>query len=185
MPMSRIVAGRFDRTLDADAVLEALKREGFSRSEVDAFYVSPPGQHAMTAAGGDAPHRSEGSQRGGVGAAIGAVLGLVVGLIAGFVGAIDLGRPTVPLAALLGALVGAFAGALASFRGGERRWASVEHPVEPRAGRMVAVCVDRAGSERAALDILRAHNARDVGRAEGQWRDGWRDFDPRNPLAAV
>ena len=179
--MSRIVAGRFDRTLDADAALEALKREGFSRGEVDAFYVGPPGQNAMTPLGGDAPHSSEGSRRGGIGAAI----GLAVGLIAGFVGAIDLGAPTVPLAALLGALVGAFAGALASFHGGERRYASVEHPVEPHGGRMIAICVDRPNTERAAVDILRRHNARDVGRAEGQWRDGWRDFDPRNPLAAV
>ena len=46
--MSRIVAGRFDRSIDADAALDALKREGFSRQEVDAFYVSPPGQNAMT-----------------------------------------------------------------------------------------------------------------------------------------
>ena len=182
---SRIVAGRFDRSLDADAALEALKREGFSRGEVDAFYVGPPGQHARTPVGGDAPHSSEGSRQGGVAAAIGAAIGLVIGLVVGALGAIDLGRPTIPLAALLGALVGAFAGALASFRGGRRGLASVEHPVEPHGGRMIAVCVDRAGSDRAAVDILRAHNARDVGQAEGQWRDGWRDFDPRNPLAAV
>ena len=183
--MSRIVAGRFDRTLDADAALEALKREGFSRSEVDAFYVSPPGQHAMTPVGGDAPHASDGSRRGGIGAGIGAAIGLVVGLVAGFLGAIELGAPTIPLAALLGALVGAFAGALASFHGGQRRYASVEHPVEPHGGRMIAVCVDRADTDRLAIDVLRRHNARDVGRAEGHWRNGWRDFDPRNPLAAV
>jgi hypothetical protein len=183
--MSRIVAGRFDRTVDADAALEALKREGFSRGEVDAFYVGPPGQHAMRPLGGDAPHSSEGSRRGGVGAAVGAVIGLAVGIVAGLVGAIDLGPPTVPLGAVLGALVGAFAGALASLHGGQRRYASVEHPVEPHGGRMIAICVDRAGTERIAVDVLRAHNARDLGRAEGQWRDGWRDFDPRNPLAAV
>ena len=30
------------------------------------------------------------------------------------------------------------------------------------------------------------NNARDVGRTEGEWRDGgWRDFDPRTPLATV
>src|SRR5512138_2079161 len=140
--MSRIVAGRFDRTLDADAALEALKREGFSRSEVDTFYVGPPGQNAMTRVGGDAPHSGEGAQRGGVGAAIGAAIGLAIGLAVGFVGAIDLGPPTIPFAALLGALIGAFAGALVSFRGGRRRWASREHPVEPQGGRMIAVCVD-------------------------------------------
>ena len=46
--MSRIIAGRFDVTLDADAAIDALRREGFSRDEIDSFYVSPPGQHAMT-----------------------------------------------------------------------------------------------------------------------------------------
>ncbi len=183
--MSRIIAGRFDRTLDAEAALEALKREGFSRNEVDAFYVSPPGQNALTPLGGDAPHSSEGSRRAGIGAGIGAAIGLVVGLAAGLLGAINLGSPTVPLGALLGALVGAFAGALASFHGGRRRYASLEHPVEPHGGRMIAVCVDRGDTDRLAVDILRRHNARDVGRAEGQWHNGWRDFDPRNPLAAV
>ncbi len=44
--MSKIIAGRFDKTVDADAALEALRREGFTREEVDSFYVSPPGQHA-------------------------------------------------------------------------------------------------------------------------------------------
>jgi len=47
--MSRIVAGRFDRSIDADAALERLKRDGFARSEVDAFYVGPPGQNARMA----------------------------------------------------------------------------------------------------------------------------------------
>jgi len=51
--MSRIICGMFDRSVDADAALDNLKHEGFQRSEVDAFYVSPPGQHAMTAIGGD------------------------------------------------------------------------------------------------------------------------------------
>ena len=32
--MSHIVCGRFDRTVDADAALEALKSEGFRREEV-------------------------------------------------------------------------------------------------------------------------------------------------------
>jgi hypothetical protein len=70
--------------------------------------------------------------------------------------------------------------------GGSRRQATAEHPVEPRGGRMIAVCVDRQGTERLAVEVLRRNNARDVGAAQGLWRDGaWRDFDPRNPLAAV
>ena len=34
---------------------------------------------------------------------------------------------------------------------------------------MIAVCVDRAGMEKKAIDVLKAHGARDVRRAEGQW----------------
>jgi hypothetical protein len=180
--MSRIVAGRFDRSIDADAALDALKREGFSRHEVDAFYVSPPGQNAMTPLGGDAPHSSEGSRKAGRGAAVGIAVGLAVGLIIGSL----IGSHAVLLACGLGALVGAFAGAMTSVRGGRRSVASVEHPVETRGGRMIAICVDRAGCEPTAVNILRSYNAREVGRAEGVWRDGsWRDFDPRQPLATV
>ena len=63
--MSRIICGMFDRTIDADAALEELKRAGFQRAEIDAFYVSPPGQHAMTPVGGDATS-SEGSRTAGI-----------------------------------------------------------------------------------------------------------------------
>ena len=180
--MSRIVAGRFDRSIDADAALDALKREGFSRQEVDAFYVSPPGQNAMTPLGGDAPHSSEGSRKAGRGAAVGIAIGLAVGLVIGSL----IGAHAVLLSCGLGALVGAFAGAMATVRGGRRSVANVEHPVETRGGRMIAICVDRSGSEPTAVNILRSYNAREVGRAEGVWRDGsWRDFDPRRPLATV
>jgi hypothetical protein len=37
-----------------------------------------------------------------------------------------------------------------------------------------------------AIDVLRRHHARDIGRAQGEWRNGsWKDFDPRSPLGAV
>ncbi|HZS66501.1 MAG TPA: hypothetical protein VFA72_05265 [Burkholderiales bacterium] len=179
--MSRIVAGRFDRSLDADAALEQLKRDGFARSEVDAFYVGPPGQHARTPIGGDA-HSDAGSRGAGRSGLVGAVAGLAVGLIIGSL----IGAHVVLLACGLGALAGAFAGVMVSLHGGTQREATAEHPVEPRGGRMIAVCVDRADSERLAIEALRANNARDVGRTEGDWRDGgWRDFDPRRPLATV
>lgn len=179
--MARIVAGRFDRSVDADAALDALKREGFSRAEVDAFYVGPPGQNARTPIGGDAQSDagSVGAGRyGGIGAAIGAAAGLIIGALIGFNEAF--------FAAGLGALAGAFAGIMSALHGGSRREATPEHPVESRGGRMIAVCVDRSGSEALAVSALRANNARDVGRTEGDWRDGsWRDFDPRTPLATV
>jgi hypothetical protein len=184
--MSRIICGMFDRTLDADAALEELKRAGFQRSEIDAFYVSPPGQHAMTPVGGDAPHSSEGSRTAGIGAGLGAAIGAVVGAAAGWMVSGDLGLVVIPLGAGLGAYLGSFAGSMARVRSGQPAAASVEHPVEPRGGRMIAVNVDRAGTEKRAIEILRRHRARDVRRAEGEWADGaWRDFDPRAPLAAV
>ena len=179
--MSRIVCGRFDRNIDADAALERLKRDGFARSEVDAFYVGPPGQNARLPIGGDAPSDagSRGAARSGT---IGAVAGLAVGLIVGSL----IGLHAVLLACGLGALAGGFAGAMIGMHGGTRREATAEHPVEPRGGRMIAVCVERPGTERLAIEALRANNARDVGATQGDWRDGsWRDFDPREPLATV
>jgi len=66
--MSRITAGRFDATVDADGAIEALRREGFAGDEIDSFYVAPAGQNAMTPLGGDAPHASAGSRFAGFGA---------------------------------------------------------------------------------------------------------------------
>jgi len=184
--MSRIICGMFDRSVDADAALDNLKQEGFQRSEVDAFYVSPPGQHSMTPVGGDAPSSSEGSRGAGVGAGAGAAIGAVIGAALGWVASNELGTVVIPLGAGLGAYIGSFAGTMAKVRAGRYDAASVEHPLEPRGGRMIAINVDRAGTERRAIEILKQHGARDVRRAEGRWSDGsWRDFDPRAPLATV
>jgi hypothetical protein len=184
--MSRIICGMFDRTIDAEAALEEFKREGFQRAEVDAFYVSPPGQNAMTPLGGDAPHASEGSRTAGRGAGVGAAIGAVIGAAGGWAVSGELGLVVIPLGAGLGAYLGSFAGTMAKVRAGRPDAASVEHPVEPRGGRMIAINVDRVGTEKRAIEILKRHGARDVRRAEGHWSDGsWRDFDPRAPLAAV
>jgi len=182
--MSRIIAGRFDRSIDADAALDGLKRDGFSNTEVDAFYVSPPGQNARTPIGGDV-QSDAGSRGAGRSGAIGAAIGLAAGLIIGSL----IGLHQAFLAAGLGALVGAFAGVMGSLHGASRRESTPEHPADPpeaRGGRMIAVCVDRPGTEALAVAALRAAHARDVGIAQGVWRDGsWRDFDPRQPLATV
>jgi hypothetical protein len=178
--MARIIAGRFDRSVDADAALEALKRDGFSRNEVDAFYVGPPGQNQRTPIGGDA-YSDAGSAGAGRNGAIGAVAGAAVGLIIGSL----IGLHVVLFACGLGAFAGAFVGIMTSLHGGTRREATPEHPVEARGGRMIAVRVDRPGTEALAVQALRSNNARDVGRTEGEWRDGWSDFDPRTPLATV
>jgi len=182
--MSRIIAGRFDATIDADAAIETLRREGFNRDEIDSFYVAPAGQNAMTPLGGDAPHASAGSRFAGFGALAGAVIGGLAGMLIGM--AIDsrYGAVAVLFAAGVGAYVGSFLGAMRKVRGGTRAEASVEHPVEPKAGRVIAVNADRPGMDERALRVLREFGARDVGRADGIWRNGWKDFDPRAPLMA-
>lgn len=183
--MSLIVCGRFDTTVAADAALAALRREGFQPAEIDDFYVSPPGMNQLNPTGGDAPHSSEGSRNAGRGAVMGALLGLVVGFVVGMLASVKLGTPAIFLLTFLGALVGAFGGTMNTLRAGRKSAATIEHPVEGLGGRMIAVNVDRAGTERIALDLLRRHGARDVGRTQGRWLDGsWQDFDPRTPLAA-
>ncbi len=102
--MSRIVAGRFDRSFNADAALAALQRAGFRSGEYESFYVPPHGPH----------------------------------------------------------------------------------PVEIAGNSVIAINVDRAEMEARAFDVLRRHGAREVGRTQGEWRNGsWRDFDPRSPLGAA
>ena len=182
--MSTIICGRFDRTLDADAALASLRREGFGESDTDSFYVGPAGQHDKNPWGGDS-YSGAGARQAGAAGFIGAVIGAIVGALAGWVVAREYGLIAIALGAGLGAYIGSFAGAMARVRGGRRSEASVEHPVEPRGGRMIAVNVDR-GDEARAIAILKEHRARDVARAHGEWRDGsWRDFDPRAPLATV
>lgn len=179
--MSKIIAGRFDATVDADAAVERLKREGFERDELDCFYVSPPGQHDMTAVGGDA-HSSAGSRFAGIGAVLGALAGAVLGFVVAWLVAENYRAAAMLFGAALGAYVGSFLGAMNRVRGGRRSEASVEHPLEPKGGRMIAVKADRPGADQRALKVLRELGARDVGRAEGHWRNGWKDFDPRAPL---
>jgi hypothetical protein len=67
-------------------------------------------------------------------------------------------------------------------RSGARRRATVEHPVERAPGQMVAIRVDRPGTESRAIETLRRYGAREIERTEGEWRAGdWKDFDPRVP----
>lgn len=179
--MSRIIAGRFDATLDADAALAALRSEGFRADEIDSFYVSPPGQHDLTPVGGDVSS-SAGSRFAGIGAVIGALIGGGLGMLVAWAVARDHGPVVILFGAGVGAFVGSFLGAMNKVRGGHRAEATIDHPVEPKAGRMIAVNVDRAGMDARALKVLREYGARDLGRTDGTWRNGWKDFDPRAPL---
>ncbi len=182
--MSRIVAGRFENPLEADAALAELGHIGFRTGEYESFYVTPPGQHGTFPVGGDS-HSDAGAVKAGWGALAGAALGALAGAI--IMAVVTGGQSLVPI--LLGAgicaYVGSFIGSIAQSRHASRAEHTAEHPVEVPAGRMIAVNVDRTEMERRAFDVLRRHGAVDVARTEGTWRDGsWRDFDPRHPLHA-
>jgi hypothetical protein len=179
--MAKIIAGRFDATLDADAALERLRLEGFNRDEVDSFYVSPPGQHDLTPVGGDV-HSSAGSRFAWGGALAGAILGGALGFAVAWLVADSYRAAALLFGAALGAYVGSFLGTMNRVRGGRKSEATIEHPVEPKGGRLIAVKADRPGADQRAVKVLRELGARDVGRAEGSWRNGWKDFDPRAPL---
>lgn len=190
--MSKIICGHFDVSVKADAALQELLGAGFTRNEVDSFYTPPPGQNDLTGFGGDV-HSDAGARKAGGGAAIGAAIGAVLGALvalgairAGLLPQTDFTAAAVLVAAGLGAYVGSFMGAMTKMRPGTRRNATVEHPVEAPAGRMIAVLSGAPDSEGRIIDLLRRHGARKVFKAEGIWRNGsWLDFDPRSPLATV
>src|SRR3954469_9714138 len=183
--MSSIVAGRFDRVVDANAAIEKLKQDGFTDAEVELFYVTPPGQHARLPMGGDS-HSDAGARFGGWGALLGALLGALVGLGIGTLLSLQHGYISVLLLMGLGAYVGSLIGALSRMRAARKREGTVEHPAMSAGGTMVAVNVDRAQARERALDALRRHGARDLGAAQGEWANGsWKDFDPRSPLGTI
>jgi hypothetical protein len=148
--MARIIAGRFDATLDADAAVERLKREGFARDELDCFYVSPPGQHDLTPVGGDV-HSSAGSRFAWVGAVLGALAGGALGFLLAWLVADTYRAAALLFGAALGAYVGSFLCSMNRVRGGRRSEASIQHPVEPKGGRLIDVKAYRTGADQGAL----------------------------------
>ena len=180
--MSKIVAGRFKEPAGAEAVLRALPDQGFQHSEFEMFFVTPPGQHGTFPIGGDV-FSDEGAKQGGSGAVIGALIGAAIGLGAGVIAYLLLDQYLVILALIaVGAYVGSLIGAMSRMRPGSLRRATVEHPVERPSGLMVAIKVDRQGSEPRAIETLQRYGARDIERTEGEWKAGdWKDFDPRIP----
>jgi hypothetical protein len=115
---------------------------------------------------------------------IGALAGGLTGGLLAWLVARDYGALVMIFGAALGAYIGSLLGTMSTVRGGRAEEATREHPVEPLGGRMIAACVERSGMLARAVKVLRECGARDLGRAEGVWRDGWKDFDPRAPLMA-
>lgn len=176
--MSTIIAGHFQLQDDVERAHKALVEAGFDENRVSQFYVNQPGQHDLTAIGGD--HQlSPGAKETPTGLAEGAGGGAIVGAIAG---AITIPM-TGPLGPTVGGLLGAYVGSLFSFsRMKEADEPEKGQPVpRPRiAGMLVAVAFDDdPASERQAVEVLRGLGAHHIERARGDIVDGdWADFDP-------
>lgn len=180
--MSHIVAGRFETTSQVLAVLTELNAAHFTRQEFASYYVNPPGQHGLHPLGGDEFADSH-ARHAGSGAASGAALGAGAGIVLGSVTAViapEAGAVAALAAGGVGAYVGSLIGALNKLEDGSEVPAV---PTEPGAGPMVAICVDRPGTEQIARATLHRHGASAIERVEGRWEDGdWKDFDPRLPV---
>ena len=186
--MAKLIVGRFHNIDDVKRVLDALPAAGFARAEFGTFYSAPPGQHQLYPLGGDA-HSDQGARDAGAGAATGAAMGGAAGLALGALAAAAL--PFAPIAAALaaagiGAYTGSLMGALSGMRKASESEATPEHPVERPGGPRVAVRVDRAGTEPAAIELLERFGAMDISEADGEWHArAWQDYDPRVPPQRV
>lgn len=188
--MATIIAGRVQTQQRAQDLMEQLQARGIAASDMQAFYVNPPGQHDLHPIGGDMDADS-GTQDSGVGQAAGVAAGAAAGLAAGAV----VGAAMPPLAPILavamagvGAHVGGMAGALTSTRPSdeEKRETETSTPdhdaVDMRRGGMTLAVRVEPAAEKTVVDLLRAEAVEDLERAEGQWQDGqWVDFDPLQP----
>ena len=176
--MSTIIAGRFQLQDEVDRARTALVEAGFNADRISGFYLSQPGQHAITPIGGDniqspgAKEAPEGVMQGvASGGAVGAAVGAATIPLTG------------PLGPIVGGLVGGHVGSLFSFSKMKDRGEAEEggeNTVAPRpAGMLVAVAFDDGAAQDTAIEVLRRAGAHHIERAEGNIVDGdWADFDP-------
>jgi hypothetical protein len=182
--MSTIIAGRFDNTVQVQAVLDELTFAHFRNDEFASYYVNSPGQHALGALDGGI-HADAGAEHAGACALSGVTTAGAAGLALGgcaTVMAPEAGRAAALAASGVGAHAAFLLGALN--RLDQLFQAAAPAAVgEPGGGPMVAICVDRPGTEQLAREALRRHGAHAIERQVGQWENGgWKDFDPRSPV---
>lgn len=186
--MTSIIAGRFDTFDRAEHAAYRMRARGFRDTDLNVFYVNPPGQHARFAIGGD--HAVDaGARKAGVGAGRGVLVGAVIGALLASIGLAVLrhrmnvsfvGLPVIVLvlATGLGAYLGSLVGAL-SQTGGPQTEAG--NPPVRNAGVVLAAHVTPE-TEDVACEVLRSEGAQEVEEADGYWRDGrWADFDAVKP----
>jgi hypothetical protein len=178
--MSTIVAGHFQLQDQIAQARDELMRAGFPEDRISSFFLNQPGQHDMTAIGGDhlqspgAAESPEGVMEGAAtGAAVGAAIGLATSVATG------------PLGPAVGGLVGAHVGSLYSLSkmkeaGEHEKGGTGENALEPRKpGMVVAVATDAPGDEERALEVLHRLGSDHIERASGTIENGdWTDFDP-------
>lgn len=185
--MTALITGNFQDATLATAVLAELNQAGFSREQLCVLQVGESGpQHALPMGGYQ--EEEPGAENAGVGAGSGAAIGGALGLAAGIATFPVLG----PAAVALGA-VGAYAGSLVGVLNTLKDESNADpqaapgalERAEPRrqAGKWVVIAAATATEQATATGILRAHDATDIERTEGDFADGhWRDFDALAPL---
>lgn len=178
--MSTIIAGHFQLQEEVERAIAHLHGAGFAPQQISAFFVNQPGQHDLTAIGGDraispgAKETPEGVAEGAVaGGAVGAAVGATTTPVTG------------PLGAIVGGLVGAHVGSLFSFskmkEKGEAESGGENADRVRKPGMLVAVALVDASDEAGAVETMRQLGAHHIERAVGTIRDGdWVDFDPRS-----
>jgi|CXWL01.2.fsa_nt_gi hypothetical protein len=178
--MSTIVAGHFQLQDQVEHARNELMRAGFAEERISSFFLNQPGQHDLTAIGGDrvespgAKESAEGAMEGAAtGGAVGAALGLATSLVTG------------PAGPVVGGLVGAHVGSLYTLSkmkdaGEGEEGGNGENLYAPRkAGMLVAVALDQPDDEQRALEVLHRLGSDHIERASGTIVQGdWTDFDP-------
>lgn len=177
--MSTIIVGRFDGMKQARRALREFAKHGFEPDEYACYEDKPPVRRPTFPIGGEIGEEAVRAVAGGaIGGAIGGATGLAVGSLGGPMGA--------AAGAAVGAYVGSLAGTISPMTARRKETDPPDDPADRPDGPMLAVCTDRPGSEAAAIAVLGAFGAREIERAEGNWRDGgWADYDPTSPTEVL
>jgi hypothetical protein len=196
--MSTIIAGRFTTFNQAETAAQRLFARGFLEEDVTLFYVSPSGQHARYAIGGD-QNSDAGARLASKGAGKGVTIGAVIGAIVGAAIFAIFKAPILVSAVAAGvfAYVGSLAGAMTHMQAAKRSPGDQPSPPSTanhgsanaldarQSGVLLAVHVSPETLADAAA-ILRDCGGMEVERASGQWRQGkWANFDPTIPPQPV
>jgi hypothetical protein len=176
--MSTIIAGRFGSASQARAVLVELSAACFEREEFASYYVNPPGQHGL--------HPLVGDDHADAGAAIGAITGGAAAIVLGGMAGLAAAPAGATVAGEVGAYVETLLRSLSRVEDCDPKLEVAEKTAEAGAGPMVAICVDRPGTEQVARAALHRHGAHTIELQKGCWEQGdWKDFEPGTPAAAL